>query len=41
MGEQQLTQDQVLAQLQTRGFESGGFGSPLRHFRGKLTSITG
>lgn len=36
-----LTQEQVLAQLQTRGFESGGFRSPLRHFRGKLDTITG
>jgi len=35
-----LTPEQVLAQLQTRGFESG-FRSPLRHFRGKLDSITG
>ncbi len=33
--------DQVLAQLRTRGFETGGFGSPLRHFRGKLDSIAG
>lgn len=37
----QLTPDQVLAQLKTRGFETGGFRSPLRHFRGKLDSITG
>lgn len=36
-----LTPEQVLAQLQTRGFEAGGFRSPLRHFRGKLDSITG
>jgi len=36
-----LTPDQVLAQLQTRGFETGGFRSPLRYFRGTLTSITG
>ena len=36
-----LTPEQVLAQLQTRGFETGGFRSPLRHFRGTLTSITG
>lgn len=35
-----LTPGEVLAQLQTRGFESG-FRSPLRHFRGKLDSITG
>ena len=33
--------DQVLTQLRTRGFETGGFGSPLRHFRGKLDSIAG
>lgn len=37
----QLTPDQVMAQLRTRGFETGGFRSPLRHFRGKLDSITG
>jgi len=37
----ELTSQQVLAQLQTRGFEVGGFRSPLRHFRGKLDSITG
>lgn len=37
----ELTQEQVMAQLMTRGFESGGFGTPLRHFRGKLDSITG
>jgi hypothetical protein len=36
-----LTPEQVLAQLRTRGFETGGFRSPLRHFRGKLNSITG
>jgi len=36
-----LTPEQVMAQLQTRGFEAGGFRSPLRHFRGKLDSITG
>ena len=41
MTEQALTQEQVLAQLQTRGFETGGFASPLRYFRGKLDSITG
>lgn len=35
-----LTPEQVLTQLQTRGFETG-FRSPLRHFRGKLDSITG
>jgi hypothetical protein len=39
--ENQLTPDQVMAQLRTRGFETGGFRSPLRHFRGKLDSITG
>ena len=37
----QLTADQVMAQLRTRGFETGGFRSPLRHFRGRLDSITG
>ena len=36
-----LTPDQVLTQLQTRGFESGGFGSPIRHAKWKLDSITG
>lgn len=36
-----ITPDQVMAQLKTRGFERGGFRSPLRHFRGKLESITG
>ena len=36
-----IPQDIVLAQLKTRGFETGGFRSPLRHFRGKLDSITG
>jgi len=36
-----MTNEQVLAQLQTRGFESGGFGSPIRHARWKLDSITG
>lgn len=41
MADQILTQEQVLAQLKTRGFETGGFRSPLRHFRGKLDSITG
>lgn len=41
MTDQQLTPDLVLQQLKTRGFESGGFRSPLRHFRAKLDSITG
>jgi len=36
-----LTQDQILAQLQTRGFESGFQRTPLRDFWGTLTSITG
>ena len=36
-----LTQDQILAQLQTRGFEEGFQRTPLRDFWGKLTSITG
>jgi len=36
-----LTPEQVIEQLRTRGFETGGFRSPLRHFRGKLDSITG
>ena len=35
-----LTPEQVLDQLQTRGFDTG-FRSVLRHFRGKLDSITG
>jgi len=33
--------DQVLAQLRTRGFETGGFGTPIRYFRGKLDTING
>ena len=41
MIDQVIPQEQVLAQLKTRGFETGGFRSPLRHFRGKLDSITG
>jgi len=41
LADQPLSQEQVLAQLKTRGFETGGFRSPLRHFRGKLDSITG
>lgn len=36
----ELTQEQVLGQLRTRGFSRGG-GSPLRWFRGKLDRITG
>ena len=36
-----LTQEQILAQLQTRGFESGFQATPLRDFWGALTSITG
>jgi len=36
-----LTPEQVNEQLRTRGFEAGGFRSPLRHFRAKLDSITG
>jgi len=36
-----LTQEQILAQLQTRGFESGFQATPLRDFWGNLTSITG
>ena len=36
-----LPQDQVLSQLKVRGFETGGFRSPLRWFRGTLTGITG
>ena len=41
MIDQVIPQEQVLAQLKTRGFETGSFRSPLRHFRGKLDSITG
>jgi len=37
----ELTQQQVIDQLRTRGYETGGFGTPLRHFKGKLDSITG
>jgi len=36
-----LTQDQILAQLMTRGFEEGFQRTPLRDFWGKLASITG
>ena len=36
-----LTQEQILSQLQTRGFESGYQATPLRDFWGTLTSITG
>lgn len=36
-----LTQDQILAQLQVRGFESGFQRTTLRDFWGKLDSITG
>ncbi len=36
-----LTQDQILAQLQVRGFEQGFQRTPLRDFWGRLTSITG
>ena len=36
-----LTPEEVLAQLRTRGFEEGFQRTPLREFRGKLTSITG
>lgn len=36
-----LTNEEVMEQLRTRGFETGGFRSPLRHFRAKLDSITG
>ena len=39
--EQPVPVEQVLAQLKTRGFETGGFRSPLRWFRGKLDTITG
>ena len=36
-----LTQEQVLASLQVRGFEDGYTGTPLRDFWGVLKSITG
>jgi len=39
--EQPVPMEQVLAQLQTRGFETGGFRTPLRYFKGKLTGISG
>lgn len=38
---QPLPVEQVMGQLKTRGFESGGFRSPLRDFWGTLTGITG
>ena len=41
MADQVISQQEVLAQLRTRGFETGGFRTPLRWFRGKLDSITG
>lgn len=37
----ELTQEQVLAQLKTRGFETGGFRPVFTHIRGKLDTITG
>ena len=36
-----IPQDQILAMLQTRGFEAGFQSTPLRDFWGALTSITG
>ncbi len=36
-----LTQEQVLEQLKTRGFEEGFAATPLRKFWGKLESYTG
>jgi hypothetical protein len=36
-----MTQEEVLAQLKTRGFEDGFQRTPLREFWGKLDSITG
>lgn len=33
--------EQVAAMLRTRGFETGGFGSPLRYFRGRMLPFTG
>ncbi|KKL99246.1 hypothetical protein LCGC14_1816300 [marine sediment metagenome] len=41
MADQPLSQDQVLAQLKTRGFEEGFVSTTLRDFWAKLTSITG
>lgn len=41
MAGEQVSQEEVLAQLRTRGFESGGERTPLRDFWGKLGSITG
>ncbi len=41
MVDQELSQDQVLAQLKTRGFEEGFVSTPLRDFWAVLTSITG
>lgn len=40
MTEEIIPQDQILGQLKTRGFDPG-FGTPLRHFRGRLTGLTG
>lgn len=36
-----MTPDEVLAQLKTRGFDKGFQRTPLREFKGKLESITG
>lgn len=36
-----VPQEQVLAQLRTRGFEDGFQRTPLRHFKGKLDKIGG
>lgn len=36
-----LTQEEILAQLRTRGFEKGFQATPLREFTGTLESITG
>jgi len=41
MTDELMSQEQVLVQLRTRGYETGGFKSPLRYFRGRLDSITG
>jgi len=38
---QPITRAEILAQLKTRGFESGFQRTPLRDFRGKLISISG
>lgn len=41
MATEPISQDTILSQLRTRGFEEGFQRTPLRDFWGKMTSITG